>query len=90
MAAQPTAEDVASWMYKQVREEGRIAYHRTALTIKERFGEQFTRPLESGYLGIATGVNDAFRELSEKDVVWERTDSLWRLRRDTDPPGRQV
>lgn len=90
MSEKTTADDVAEWMYERVQEKGAIDYHRTALDIKEKFGDQFTRRLKSGYVGITQEVRDVFRELSEDDVIWQRTGTFWRLRRENDPPGRQV
>jgi hypothetical protein len=56
----------------------------------DRFGEEFVYENENGNYGIDKKVLKAFRDLTEKSVVWERGSRMWRKREKYDGPGRQV
>lgn len=57
--------------------------------IQDRFGAKFWYTNESGNPAIAPNVLKEFRRLSEKIVVWEPGERLWRLRTPDDEPGRR-
>jgi hypothetical protein len=62
-----------------------------AATIEQRFGPAFVRVNDSGNLAIARPVLAAFRAMTEREVVWDRADRLWRFRGPGDRPhGRQA
>ncbi|WP_459592424.1 DUF6953 family protein [Bradyrhizobium diazoefficiens] len=55
--------------------------------IHERFGPDSTRENDRGNLGIHPDVLKAFRALTP-DAVWDRNERCWRLRDQSDAPGR--
>lgn len=84
-----TEENVAQWMYDQVK-TGKYFYQETAVyKIKSEFGEKFTYQNENGNLAISKKVLSVFKKISGDDVIWERGTRAWLMRRDHDNPGRQ-
>ena len=84
--------DIAHWMLETLEKVNFLYQHHTATTIKSRFGDKYiykARKHSSG-LYIKQEVLTEFRKLTENTVVWERSNQLWRKRRPSDPPGRQV
>ncbi|MGW2419009.1 DUF6953 family protein [Streptomyces sp. NPDC001709] len=45
---------------------------------------------DKGNRAISRPVLTAFRRISAETVVWDRTWRCWRLRKPSDPEGRQV
>jgi len=83
-----TPESIARWMLDRVEEEGCL-YQADAVTeIAERFGKEFTPVNEHGHPTIAKPVLEAFRDISEDSVVWDRGERCWRKRGPDDEPGR--
>jgi hypothetical protein len=56
--------------------------------IKREFGTSFIYRNENGNPAIEKGVLRAFRELTEADVVWDRSAREWRHRQPGDAPTR--
>ncbi len=84
-----TAIDVAVWMLKRLeRDGGVLSQEDAAVGIESKFGEPFVRVSDSGGLSIDKGVLAEFRALTEKTVVWDRTERLWRKREKADPSTR--
>jgi hypothetical protein len=89
MKSEHAHTQVAEWMLKEVRENGEL-YQRNAVSkIEKKFGEQFRYLKENGNPAIRKDVLAAFRKLSKDNIVWEREDRRWRIRRPTDKPGRE-
>lgn len=85
----PTERDVAEWMLAQLR-HGQWLYQETVVgDIESRFGEEFTYINDNGNPAISREVLKAFRSISAKEVVWERSERAWRLRTKHDAPSRQ-
>jgi hypothetical protein len=82
-----TAQDVAQWMFNEVRERKIIDHALIADQIRKQFGDEYTYENENGNLAISKDVLKAFRSLSEETVVWEG--KSWRLRTPLDRPGRK-
>lgn len=85
-----TPLDVADWMKETVEMRGRLDHHVATYHILRHFGSRFTRLNGHGSTVIHTDVLEAFRGLTEKTVVWEHGEKVWRLRRSYDPPSRRV
>jgi Family of unknown function (DUF6953) len=81
--------DVAKWMAERVKEHGELHQADVVYEIEERFGSQFVYENENGNQAISRDVLQAFKELTEHDVVWCRGDRYWREREAGDEPGRQ-
>ncbi len=61
-----------------------------ASEIERKFGEKFVYFNENGNLAIERKVLQAFRNLTEKDVVWDTRERAWRRRERHDAPGRRA
>jgi hypothetical protein len=83
-----TAREVARWMKSEMQRQGELIQEDAAQEILERFGKLFTYINDNGNLAISREVLKEFRALTEKTVVWDRGQRLWRPRESTDPPGR--
>ncbi len=82
-----TEDDVAEWMLKQV--SSKSLYQDDAVwQIMKTFGKQFTYNNANGNPAISKGVLEKFRKISGDDVVWSRSERLWRKRTARDKLGR--
>jgi hypothetical protein len=84
----PTPADVARWMLAQVEAEDSLYQDDAAAEIERRFGSAFIYENDNGNPAISRAVLSAFRKISE-NVVWERSERMWRKREEYDSPGRQ-
>lgn len=80
---------VARWMLDQVEREGELYQETAVYDLERQFGEDFVYENESGNPAIDKRVLKAFRKISEESVVWERGERRWRMREETDEPGRR-
>lgn len=86
----PTAADVAAFMLQQLREQTYLYQEVVVYQIQEQFGDDFVYINQNGNLAIGKDVLAQFRKLTGDDVVWERSERLWRQRMpDYDQPGRR-
>jgi len=80
--------DVARWMVDQVQSNA-VFYEATAsYLIRKQFGERFVCRKANGNWTISKRVRALFNEITDVDVVWERGQRCWRMRRLSDKPGR--
>lgn len=86
-----TAIDVAKWMIKELDNQ-EILYPEWAVwEIQELFGDNFVSENENGNLSISKNVLKEFRKLTEREVVWMRSEKAWRrLYEDEEYEGRQT
>jgi hypothetical protein len=84
-----TPEDIAAWMLEQVNANPWLDQWRAVRSIGEEFGEEFTYENQNGNPAIDRRVLAAFKKLSEGTVIWDRGMFAWRLRTETDEPGRR-
>lgn len=86
-----TAIDVAKWMIKELDNQ-EILYPEWAVwEIQELFGNNFVSENENGNLSITKNVLKEFRKLTEREVVWMRSEKAWRrLYEDEEYEGRQT
>ena len=85
-----TAKEIAEWMRIEFQKLDRLYQTRVAYQIRTEFGEEWIYRNRNGNFGIVNPVLNEFRKLTPADVVWSRSEQLWRKRRDNDPPGRMV
>jgi len=79
---------IAEWMYEKLKENG-ILYHEEAVYgIMENFGEEYTYLNENGNSAIDRRVLKEFRKLTDRNVVWVRSDKYWRFRKEGDGDSR--
>lgn len=84
-----TARGIAEWMLAQVKERPRFYQERAVREIRQKFGDAWWYKNANGNMAIDKGVLREFKKISGNEVIWERGDRAWRVRRDRDKPGRQ-
>ena len=82
-----TESDVADWMIEAA--SNNCLYQDDAVSeIEKKFGKEFVYDNENGNPAISKKVLAIFRKTSGENIVWSRSDRLWRERVKTDLPGR--
>ena len=82
------ADAASHWMLAQLEKDGCI-YQDDAVDFLIRAEcEELLRENNDGNQVLSKRVLDAFRKLTEVDVVWIKPDRYWRYRVDEDEPGR--
>ena len=72
-----TAEDVAEWMFQELKSAG-ISYQKDAVDyISRTFGESFIYVNENGNQAIGKDVKKAFKKLHGGRAAWERDGFFW-------------
>lgn len=84
------AESAAAWMLERLYHGGILEQEVAVFGVQRRFGEGCWYVNENGNPAIDTAVLDAFRSLTEGEVVWERDHRLWRWRESYDPDGSRL
>jgi Family of unknown function (DUF6953) len=88
MKSESTATQVAEWMLKELKRQGKLHQDTVVFVIAEKFGSRFTYDNKDGNLAIRIDILTAFRELTKDSVVWVQEDRYWRMRTPYDEPGR--
>ena len=88
MVNDPRIDQIAARMMSEVSSGRRLYQTRVATYVRTTHGQDLTRRNKNGNWALDPGINDAFRILSGDQVVWERSTQCWRLRKQTDKPGR--
>ena len=83
------ARAVAGWMLAELKRRDTLYQEDAVDQIAREFGDEFTYENENGNAAIRRDVLAAFRELTESDVVWDRSERAWRWREKYDEPGRR-
>jgi len=84
-----TTKDVAQWMLDEINSGNYLYQEQAAYSVSNMFGDNFVYINENGNLAIEKKVLNAFRKLTDGSVVWSRGEKMWRLREESDEPGRQ-
>lgn len=84
------AQQAAAWMCEQIEEHGVLYQDEAAAEITERFGKECTYQNENGNLAIRREVLKLFRAATEKTVVWDASERMWRRREAYDSGGRRA
>ncbi|MFB9274023.1 DUF6953 family protein [Cohnella cellulosilytica] len=72
-----SAEDVAAWMFGELRSAG-VLYQAAAIEhIKAHFGERFVYVNENGNASIDKEVKKAFKKLHGGKAAWDRDAFYW-------------
>ena len=79
--------DVANWMVQQLEKKGSLYQEDVVYKIAQKFGKEFTYINQNGNSAIDRKVLKEFRSLTEAEVVWDRSERMWRKREQYDPPG---
>lgn len=81
-------EQVARWMMEELQRVKYLYQEEAVFEIESKFGSEFVYMNDSGNQAIDKKVLAAFNTLTSDAVVWERRQRMWRLREDSDTPGR--
>jgi hypothetical protein len=84
-----TPAEIAQWMLGQIEHRECLYQQDAASEIAERFGTEFIYENANGNPAIDKRILRAFKKISGDTVVWERWDFCWRMRQETDAPGRK-
>ncbi|WP_239616249.1 DUF6953 family protein [Cohnella mopanensis] len=72
-----TADEVANWMFGELKNSG-VLYQEAAVNhIKEHFGEQFIYANDNGHESIDKEVKKAFKKLHGGKAAWDRDAFYW-------------
>ena len=82
------ADTVARWMLSQLEKDGCIYQDDTVDFLIKSESELLLRENNDGNQVLSKSVLDAFRKLTEVDVIWVKPDRYWRYRVAEDEPGR--
>ncbi|WP_227614430.1 DUF6953 family protein [Acinetobacter sp. 'aerobic (ED)'] len=86
-----TAIDIAKWMIKELDDQEVLYPEWAVWEIQELFGDEFISENENGNISISKNVLKEFRKLTEREVVWMRSEKAWRrLYEDEEYEGRQT
>ena len=85
----PSVADVVDWMVLQINDGGILYQEHAATGIYDGFGEPFVYYNNNGNLALSKPVLQEFNKRTARNVVWMRSDKLWRRREPGDEPGRQ-
>jgi hypothetical protein len=84
-----TAQNVAEWMAAEVDRKGKLYQKLAIFPIKEKFGDEFVY-FEKRHWSINQEVLEIFRKITGDKVVWVEKGRYWRLRQETDEPGKRL
>lgn len=72
-----TANNVAEWMYNEVKNAGILHQSKAVEHIIEHFGEAFIYVNDNGNQAIDKEVKKAFKKLHGGRAAWERDGFFW-------------
>lgn len=75
-------------MTAQVERNGCLYQDDAADYLFKHFGKAFAHENDTGGMSIAKSVLAEFRAMTEKTVVWDRSEKCWRRRERGDGSGR--
>jgi hypothetical protein len=83
-------EAMAQWMLAQINKEGCIYQDDVVDYLVKGKAEMLLRENADGNLVVGTQLLNAFKKLTETNVVWVKPDRYWRFRVREDEPGREA
>lgn len=83
-----SAQKAADWMRERIDEQGVLYQEDAAAELTARFGAECTYENENGNLAISREILKRFRAATDKTVVWDSGERMWRRREEWDSPGR--
>ena len=84
-----TPQDVADYMQSELELTGVLRQADAAEWIHREFGPSFVYMNKNGNVAIDKSVLDAFRKLTEDEVIWDRSAYQWRFRQSGDADSRK-
>lgn len=81
---------VAGWMLSEIEKHGCLYQDDVVDYLVKAKAENLLRENTDGNLVIGREVLDAFKKLTEKNVVWVKPDFYWRYRVAEDELGREA
>lgn len=72
-----TADEVADWMFNELRTKGALYQTEAVNYIKANFGEAFIYVNDVGHESIDKGVKKAFKKLHGGKAAWDRDAFYW-------------
>lgn len=88
--ADQEAKLVAEWMVNEINRTGEIFQRETTSQVEALFGSRFIYRNNNGNPAIHKDVLAAFRMLTKRSVVWNKSNFSWRKRRPSDDPTKRV
>jgi hypothetical protein len=85
-----TPQAIAQWMLTQVPVSGFLSQSRVARVIRTTWGEDFVYKNKNRNWAIRPDILEAFRAITEGQLMWSRSRQAWRRRRPGDPEGRMI
>lgn len=83
-----TPDEVAKWMVEKLAVKPTL-YQSSVATFVHKTNPELVYRNRNGNRALAKPVLDAFRRLTPGDeVVWSRSNQMWRHRKPRDKPGR--
>ncbi|HEB4943506.1 DUF6953 family protein [Klebsiella michiganensis] len=79
---------IIDWMVSTTRANGVLYQSQVVEFLINNFGDEFIKTNDNGNYAISSAVLARFRKASKDDVVWDREELAWRLRNESDLPGR--
>jgi hypothetical protein len=83
-------EAAVGWMLSVLRKFGCLYQDDVVDYIVKSKAEGLLRENSDGNLVVGRGLLEAFRRVTESDVVWVKPDRYWRFRVAEDEPGRDA
>lgn len=80
----------SAWMLAQIEREGCIYQDDVVDLLVKSKAENLLRENSDGNLVVGTELLNAFKKLTETNVVWVKPDRYWRFRVPEDEPGREA
>lgn len=90
MSSTDEEKAMALWMLAQYQQNNRLSQSIAARGIRQNYGEQHLYKNKQHNWAINKGILEEFRKLTSNDVVWSRSNQMWRQRRPTDPPNSRM
>jgi hypothetical protein len=72
-----SADQVAEWMYSEVKSSGRLIQTEAVTHIAEHFGEQYIYVNDNGNQSISKDVKKSFKKLHGGKAAWDRDGFFW-------------
>ncbi|WP_438349529.1 DUF6953 family protein [Paenibacillus sp. FA6] len=72
-----SAEQVAEWMFTEVKASGKLVQTEAVTHIIEHFGEQFIYVNDNGNQSISKDVKKVFKKLHAGKAAWDRDGFFW-------------
>lgn len=85
-----TSASVADWMLSSLEKEGCLYQDDVVDYLVKNNDEGLFRENSDGNQVLTISVLNAFKKITEPNVVWVRPDRYWRFRVPEDEPGRNA